>query len=229
MSSWDHFWEDHKTSKAEAWIASERARILDGCLDRLKAGRKNVLEVGCGSANNLRRIQKTRPDAECYALDNSPVAIEKARGEISRAVVGDCVKTPYEDKKFDLVYSAGVMEHLGDEAPFIREMSRILADDGLLVTFVPARYSLWRLYQLLLWRFLGHEYEKSYTRGELVPLFGRNGFETEEFVGLDPFSVQGALMKVFNVSFDPPVKKTPFPSAYTEVCIITRKAGRAGA
>jgi hypothetical protein len=36
-------------------------------------------------------------------------------------------------------------------------------------------------------------------------------------------------MKVFNVSFDPPVKKTPFPSAYTEVCIITRKAGSPGA
>ncbi len=223
MSVWDDFWKDHKVSKAEAWISSQRDLVLERSLDRLGPGPKKVLEVGCGTANNLRHIKNGRPDAECWALDNSPVAVEKARRDFPNAVVGDCAATPFADGQFDLVFSAGVLEHLPDEAAFAREMRRILRGGGLLVTFVPARYSLWRLYQLFLWRFRGHEYERSYTRGELERLFSGAGFEEVEYLGLDPFSLQGAVMKALNISFDPPVKRTPFESAYTEICLVAGK------
>jgi SAM-dependent methyltransferase len=228
-ADWDRKWENHKTSKAEAWIASQRDRVLTGCLDRLKGDKKTILEVGCGSAINLKKISKARADVECCALDRSPVAIELAKKDFPLSYVADCEKTPFEDKKFDLIYSSGVMEHLGDEAAFLAEMRRILKDDGLLVTFVPARYSLWRVYQLLLFWFMGNEFEKSYTYPGLASLFSAHGFEEREFVGLDPFSVQGAIMKIFNVSFDPPVKMTPFKSAYTEICMVSGKKPQATA
>ncbi|MDD2804843.1 MAG: glycosyltransferase family 39 protein [Elusimicrobiales bacterium] len=221
-SDWDRKWEVHKTSKAEAWIASRRDGILDACLDKLP-GTKKVLEVGCGSGINLKRLKAARADAECWALDNSPVAVERLKKDFPLAVAGDCLKTPFADGQFDLVYSAGVLEHLGDEAVFFAEMRRILKDGGLLVTFVPARYSLWRVYQLLLHWFAGNDYEKSYTYGGLAALSAAGGFEEEGFYGLDPFSVQGAVMKIFNVSFDPPVKSTPFKSAYTEICLAGKK------
>ncbi|MDD5208703.1 MAG: glycosyltransferase family 39 protein [Elusimicrobiales bacterium] len=222
-ADWDQKWEGHKTSKAEAWIASQRDKVLAGCLDRIKSEKKKVLEIGCGSAINLKKIKNSRTDAECYALDRSPVAIELAKKEFPNAFVADCEKTPFEDKKFDLIYSSGVVEHLGDESAFAAEMRRILKDDGLLVTFVPARYSLWRFYQLLLFWFAGNDFEKSYTYGGLAGVFTANGFEEAGFIGLDPFSVQGAIMKIFDVSFDPPVKSTPFKSAYTEICLVARK------
>ncbi len=222
MTSWDQKWKSHKTSKAEAWIASQRDKVLGDCLDRLP-GNKKVLEIGCGSAINLKKIKNSRTDADCYALDRSPVAIELAKKEFPNACVADCENTPFKDKEFDLIYSSGVMEHLGEEAAFLAEMRRILKDDGLLVTFVPARYSLWRFYQLLLFWFAGNDFEKSYTYGGLTSVFSANGFEKEEFIGLDPFSVQGAVMKVFDISFDPPVKSTPFKSSYTEICLVARK------
>lgn len=221
-ADWDRKWETHKTSRAEAWIASQRDKVLDDCLNRL-GGRKKVLEIGCGSAINLKRIKRDRTDAECYPLDRSPVAIELAKKEFPDACVAECEKTPFEDKKFDLIYSSGVLEHLASEAAFLKEMRRILKDDGLLVTFVPARYSLWRLYQLLLFWFMGNDYEKSYTYPGLASVLAANGFEEAGFTGLDPFSVQGAVMKIFDVSFDPPVKSTPFKSAYTEICLVARK------
>lgn len=223
MNSWDRKWENHKTSKAEAWIASQRDRVLNSCLDRLEAGRKKVLEIGCGSAINLKKIKKTRTDVECFALDRSPVAIELAKQEFPLAFVADCERTPFKDEEFDLIYSSGVMEHLGDETVFLAEMRRILKNDGMLVTFVPARYSLWRFYQLLLFWFAGNEFEKSYTYPGLASLFSAHGYEVTGFTGLDPFSVQGAIMKIFNISFDPPLKATPFKSAYTEICIMTKK------
>jgi len=223
MNNWDQKWESHKTSKAEAWISSQRGRVLNGCLDRLKDGKKKILEIGCGSALNLKKLNKARTDVECYALDRSPVAIALAKKEFPLAFVADCDATPFEDKKFDLIYSAGVMEHLGDETAFLAEMRRILKDDGLLVTFVPARYSLWRFYQLLLFWFMGNEYEKSYTYSGLASLFSAHRFVETEFFGLDPFSVQGAIMKIFNFTFNAPIKTAPFKSAYTEICMVAKK------
>lgn len=222
-ADWDRKWETHKTSKAEAWIASRRDRILDRCLDSLPGRKKAVLEVGCGSAINLRRIKNSRADADCWALDSSPVAVERAKKDFPNAAVGDCAKTPFPDGSFDLVYSAGVLEHLPDEAAFFAEMRRILRDGGLLVTFVPARYSLWRVYQLLLHWFAGNDYERAYTYGRLAALTRSGGLAEAGYFGLDPFSVQGAVMKVFNVSFEPPVESTPFRSAYTEICMVARK------
>lgn len=223
MYDWDAFWKKHKVSVAESWLISERDAILNRWLDRLPAGRKKVLEVGCGNASNLRLLAARRADADCWALDSSPEAIARVKGEIPNAVLGDCLRTPFKDGEFDLIYSGGLMEHFPDENPFVAEMRRILRPGGLVVTFVPGRYTLWQLHQVVFFTLLGGGYERSYTYGLLKGAFERNGFSTEEFVGLDPFSVQGALMKALGRRFDPPFKRGPFKTAHTELCLVSRK------
>jgi SAM-dependent methyltransferase len=223
MYDWNKFWTIHKVTKAEAWLISERQAILERCLDALKPGKKAVLEVGCGAASNLRLLKSRRSDAECYALDSSTEAIARVKDEIPNAVLGDCLKAPFEDGKFDLIYSAGLMEHFEDEGLFVREMRRILKDDGRIVTFVPGRYTLWQLHQLFFFTFLSGGYERSYTYGALKAAFENNGFETESTCGLDPFSLQGAVMRVFNISFKPFFTKSPVRSAYTELCLVAKK------
>ena len=223
MFNWNDFWKGHKISLAETWLMLERDKILNKCLDSMPDRPKNVLEVGCGFANNLKLLQKNRKDVACYGLDNSPEALKQVKPHIENAILGNCENSPFEAGKFDLIYSAGLMEHFKDETAFLKEMRRILKDDGLMVTCVPARYTLWRLHQLLFFCLLGHGYEKSYTHRKLISLFEKTGYDVTDYIGLDPFSIQGALMKVLNISFDPPIKNIPFKSAYTEVCVMTRK------
>lgn len=223
MYDWNKFWTIHKVTKAEAWLISERQAILNRCLDGLKPGMKNIIEVGCGAASNLRLLKGSRSDINCYALDSSTEAIARVKDEIPDAVLGDCFKPPFEDKKFDLIYSAGLMEHFEDETGFVREMHRILKDDGRIVTFVPGRFTLWQLHQLLFFTFLSGGYERSYTYSKLKAAFEDNGFETELFCGLDPFSLQGAIMRVFNISFTPLFRRSLFNSAYTELCLVVKK------
>ncbi|MCM2266173.1 MAG: class I SAM-dependent methyltransferase [Elusimicrobiales bacterium] len=227
MYDWDDFWKGHKASKAETWLMLERDKLLNRCLDALPPGPKNVLEVGCGSANNLRLLQRRRRDVTCYALDNSQEAISRVKADFPNAVLGDCERSPFESGKFDLIYSAGLMEHFPDEKPFLLEMRRLLKDGGVMLTCVPGRYTLWRLHQLLFFCLLSHGYEKSYTHGGLMTLFGTTGYEVLEYTGLDPFSAQGAVMKLLNLSFDPPLKTIPFKSAYTELCVLARRRGGA--
>jgi len=226
MIEWDDYWKDYSTSKAEKWLISERDKIINEYLNRSNKKKKKVIEVGCGFGSNLRLLKTTRTDVECYALDMSKEAIKAIKQLIPNSVVADCRKTNFKCKKFDLILSAGLMEHFKNEMPFVREMKRILKDDGLLVTFVPARYSLWQLYQRLHFGLWKHGYEKAYAHNALRKLFSENGFKVIEIRGIDPFSVSGFIMKLFNVSFQPAIRRSPQRSAYTELCVIAQKCLR---
>lgn len=63
--------------------------------------------------------------------------------ESIRMMVGDRVyrfhggKTPFADNTFDLVVIIDALEHLHDDAGFVRELGRIMTDDGVLIVNVP--------------------------------------------------------------------------------------------
>jgi ubiquinone/menaquinone biosynthesis C-methylase UbiE len=185
--------------------------------------KKEVIEVGCGHGSNIRLIKKIRSDVKCYALDNSEVAIESIKEEIPDAFLSDCRNTPFPDNKFDIIFSAGLMEHFRNEGPFLAEMKRILKKSGYLITFIPARFSLWQVYRLLHFGRWQHGYEKSYTYESLKSLFVNNGLHPMEIIGIDPFSINGFIMKLFNTTFSPVIKRAFLKSGYTELCIIANK------
>lgn len=222
MIEWNDYWATYSTSKAELWMIGERDETLNKYLDKIDKPEKKVLEVGCGFGSNIKLLQSKRDDVEVFTLDNSKTAIEKIKNDIPNSYLGDCRETPFEDNQFDLVYSAGLMEHFKDELPFIKEMKRIVKDDGYFVTFVPAKYSLWQLYQLLHFGNWQHGYEKAYSASSLKNLFQKNNFNVIELSGIDPFSINGFIMKLLKKSFDPFVKKSILKSGYTELCIVTQ-------
>nr|MDO8082755.1 class I SAM-dependent methyltransferase [Candidatus Freyarchaeota archaeon] len=224
MTEWDNYWKKYSTSKAEKWLILERDKIINSYLGKLGSSRKEVIEIGCGYGSNIKLIKNNRNNVECYALDNSNVAIELIGKEIPNAFLSDCRKTPFVDNKFDLIFSAGLMEHLRDEKPFLKEMKRILKDNGYMITFVPARFSLWKLYQLLHFGSWRHGYEKSYTYDGLKSLFVKNGFSVIEMLGIDPFGINAFIMKLFNTTFSPIFKRSFLKSGYLELCVIAKTA-----
>ncbi len=223
MIEWDKYWQDYSMSKAEKWLMQKRHIILNRYIDLVDVSEKRVIEMGCGYGSNIRLLNRMRKDIIPYAVDLSPVAIEKVKKEINNAYVSDVMKTPFDDDYFDVIYSAGLMEHFPDEAPFIKEMKRILKPSGIMITFVPARYSLWQVYQMLHFGKWQHGYEKAYTYSALKNVLEREGFEHLYISGIDPFSVPGFIMKIFNISFEPLIEHTPVRSGYTEIYTISRK------
>jgi SAM-dependent methyltransferase len=223
MITWDAYWKKYSISKAEKWLILERDKIINTYLDKINSSRKEIIEIGCGYGSNIKLIKENRKDVECFALDNSGIAIELIRKEIPNAFLSDCRSTPFLNNKFDVIYSAGLMEHFKDEGPFLEEMKRILKYSGYLITFVPARYSLWELYQLLHFGMWKHGYEKSYTYSGLKSLFVNNKFRVIKIVGIDPFSINGFIMKLLNITFSPIIKRSLTKSGYTELCVIAKK------
>jgi SAM-dependent methyltransferase len=145
---------------------------------------KRVLDVGCGSGPLSEWL--VRHGAEVVGFDSSPSMVKAARTRrLSNASfrVADLAQplTFLADSTFDLVVASLVMHYLRDWVPPLRELRRVLTDDGVLVfsTHHPAsdiELSATGNYlatELLhdRWEKGGREYEVSFWRRPLSAMF----------------------------------------------------------
>ena len=120
--------------------AMKIARLLG--LDR-NGPRKRLLEIGCGAGGISHWFGAAGPMGWAVeAVDVEDVRLARD-GYAFRTVAG--TQLPFDDASFDVVLSNHVIEHVGDEAAqraHLREMRRVLRDDGAAYIAVPNRWML---------------------------------------------------------------------------------------
>jgi len=103
---------------------------------------KIVLDIACGSGYGAKILAK-KGAKEVIAIDIDEKSIKKAkenfREEKVEYIVGDCLDTKLEDKKFDTIVSFETIEHLKNQDKYLEELKRVLKDDGLIVVSTPNR------------------------------------------------------------------------------------------
>ena len=95
-----------------------------------------VLEVGCGAGHILEKIKK----GDLYGIDISDIQIQRASkrlGDKVKLSKAPGEKIPFEDKFFDKILCSEVVEHVLDPREVLKEMSRVLKDDGILSLSIP--------------------------------------------------------------------------------------------
>ncbi|MEM9693174.1 MAG: class I SAM-dependent methyltransferase [Myxococcota bacterium] len=101
-------------------------------VDQLKG--KRVLEIGCGMG--LQAETMARAGAHLTCINISPTSIEatakrfELRGLKANLICGDAETMPFDSKSFDFVWSWGVIHHSARTARIVRQIARVLADDG---------------------------------------------------------------------------------------------------
>jgi SAM-dependent methyltransferase len=100
-------------------------------LNGLTPGR--ILDYGCGPGFLLSALS---PGWEKYGVDISRIAAEQA-SKWGTIFVGELTERQYPDGYFDAVVMYHVIEHLPDPCTAIREVHRILAEDGVLLLGTP--------------------------------------------------------------------------------------------
>lgn len=175
-TDWNRFWSK-PASQQFAKISWSKSRIL-GVLEPFAVTGKKALDAGCGSGFFSKYFCDR--GMSTLAADYSDSALEMAK--ISTA--GQCrllrvdflheqlsVRLP---ERFDLIFSDGLLEHFPTEQQniIIKNWASVLSDGGVMVTFVPNRYSPWELIRPL---YMPGIEETPFVLKELVDVHERNG------------------------------------------------------
>lgn len=97
-----------------------------------------ILDVGCGIGALGYFLFKKNPNLKIFGIDISAAGIKTAKKNGVIGKVADIEKKwPFQSKSFDLVFGQEIIEHLVDTDIFIKESSRVLKKDGLLVITTP--------------------------------------------------------------------------------------------
>jgi ubiquinone/menaquinone biosynthesis C-methylase UbiE len=111
--------------------------IADQILERTGKSRGTAIDAGCGPAHLAVAVAQ-KSQLKVFALDSSPMMLEKALNHITSAglvqkvvpVLGDIHAIPFEDGTIDLLFSRGSWFFWNDLKQAFQEISRVLAPGG---------------------------------------------------------------------------------------------------
>ena len=135
---------------------------------------KQVLEIGCGSG--IDSLEFARNGAIVTATDITDNAVALTRNLAIEAklpvkvVQTPSLELPFPDATFDCVYSYGVLHHIPDVEKKIKEISRVLKDNGTLLAMLYNRNSLLYAYSVIFRHGILEKLltEEKYTEAALV-------------------------------------------------------------
>ncbi|KAB8142118.1 class I SAM-dependent methyltransferase [Chloroflexia bacterium SDU3-3] len=161
---------------------------------------KSLLDVACGEGV-LPNLARRTFGLEAYGTDISLAATRIGADEGKRTfsvAVGE--KLPFASKSFDYVTCIGSLEHFLDVEAGMREMSRVLKDDGVACILVPNTYSLlnniYKAWKTGMSTVDTQPLQRYASRGEWAMLLERNDFEivgTTKYDRERPLSLNDAI------------------------------------
>lgn len=117
------------------WVDIRKTRILKRKFDSTNF---RILDLGCGTG----KITSSLQDCEVYGLDYNDKLLSMAKERGLRVKKGYFEHIPFKDGFFDAVISIDTMEHVYSRAEVLKEVKRVLKDDGYFAVFTPAYDSL---------------------------------------------------------------------------------------
>jgi SAM-dependent methyltransferase len=120
-----------------------RARLIIENLD-LK-GNERVLDAGCGDGYYLKLLHELYPNLELYGIDIDTKALAVANINLEKELKDKKIiiyersinETEFKDNFFDAVFSTEVLEHVPDDLGAVKEVKRVLKENGKYIFTVP--------------------------------------------------------------------------------------------
>ncbi len=153
------------------WYPIIMKEIAEHCKDKV------VVDLGCGTG--IYTIPTMEYAKEVIGIDSSKQMLDYANGKSDKAkwVLGDAHKIPLEDNSVDTVLCIGILEYI-DRFVVLREVNRILKNQGKAILVCPNKYSAERLPYKIFCKIAHKKYscnEPSYI--EMINLIKRSGFQ----------------------------------------------------
>lgn len=104
-----------------------------------------ILDIGCGIGLFLQKLNTTIDNALIVGIDVNTYALSYAHKIVPSAHLIRAVadKLPFLKKKFNAIFALDLIEHLKNPSDFLKEVHRVLSDNGSLTLSTPDRYSIY--------------------------------------------------------------------------------------
>jgi len=134
----------HKIDRSNPFGCTPKAFILEYVQKRvgIVTGAK-VLDFGCRDGDFLFELKKRTPQVSAIGVDLDGEAIAKAKAkkiDIDFRHIQKNHKFNVPDNTFDVVTIIGVVEHVFDQVSLLRELTRILKHEGVMLVAVPGQH-----------------------------------------------------------------------------------------
>ena len=143
--------------------AKKRLDILLKCVNK----NQKILDAGCG--NGWASLFLSRKNFKVTSVDLSLKAIRRLKnlsnitGIKFTLVKADLLQLPFANKKFDIIFSFDVLEHIFELDKTIKELKRVLIKEGLLIVSLPNKWgSFSLLHDVLIERLLRKASKKGF-------------------------------------------------------------------
>lgn len=126
---------------------------------------KKILDAGCG----IGWFGKFKPEGvEVRGIDLHKEQVKMAnKYEIAR--VGNIEKLPYANDTFDAIFCYHVLEHVENPKKAVKEFSRVLSTNGIIIAEVPSKWDPNLLKD--------PTHKQSFTKETFSEIFKHNNFE----------------------------------------------------
>lgn len=98
--------------------------------EQLGGVRGRVVDVGCGNGKFIQRLRQDRPDLALLGLDIAPGILADVPGSVA---VADATRLPLATASVDAALALHMLYHVPDIPRAVRELSRVVARDGLVI------------------------------------------------------------------------------------------------
>ena len=129
---------------------------------------RRILDIGCGTGEMTKSLDAL---GRTYGADIADEAISFCRKRgLERLVRTSAQMAGFKDGAFSTVVAFCLIEHMDDDAAFLKEMNRIMESKGHIVILTSAFKFLWSEHDELA------HHKRRYRLGQLKRLMRENGF-----------------------------------------------------
>jgi SAM-dependent methyltransferase len=124
------------------WVDLQWSLTIDSLERVAPQARGRLLDVGCGQKPYEHIFRPYLSEYVGIEREDTFALTHAAGAEAKPDLVYDGNRLPFEDGSFDTVLSVQVLEHTPHPAELVKEMARVLTDDGRLILSAPFQFRL---------------------------------------------------------------------------------------
>ncbi len=167
----------HKLQKEGFWFGAGRNRIALSLLKKhdRELDSHTILDIGSSEGAFLDYLSTHHLKFTGIDIDENALTFCRKRGYGNQVQYGDIKNIPFQECSFNVATALDIIEHVDDDLKAVKEISRVLAKEGIALIIVPAYQWLWSRHDI------AYHHQRRYSSKSFKILISGSGLKTKQW------------------------------------------------